>query len=276
MNQTMRVHILGVPHDENSSFLKGASEAPPKIRSELFSYAYNMWTETGMNLGTPGLLDDAGDLLFNEAIDAWELIESSVFELIRDGNGAICLGGDHAITHPVARAFSKKYPDLGILHFDAHPDIYQDFEGNPRSHASPFARIMEEQLASRLVQVGIRTATGHQRDQWKRYGVEAIEMRQLESGASIVFETPVYISLDIDAIDPAYAPGVSHREPGGMSPRQIIDTIHSLDGQIVGADIVEYNPRRDLSDVTATVAAKLLKEIAGRMLGGPRLGSAQK
>jgi agmatinase len=268
MIQTTRVHILGIPNDENSSFLKGAAEAPPRIRAELFSYAYNMWTETGVNLGEPGALNDAGDLDFSGAVDAWDLIEASVWKLIRDGDGAICLGGDHAVTHPVVRAFRRKYPKLGILHFDAHPDIYHDFEGNPRSHASPFARIMEEKLADRLVQIGIRTATGHQREQWERFGVEAVEMRQIGKGMKIVFETPVYISLDIDALDPAHAPGVSHREPGGMSPRQVIDTLHSLEGRIVGADIVEYNPQRDVSCVTATVAAKLLKEIAGRMLGG--------
>jgi len=261
-----RVQILGIPHDENSSFLKGAALAPPKIRAELFSSAYNMWTEAGVNLGDKEALEDAGDLTFGGAQDPWELIKSSVLDLIRTGDRVICLGGDHAITHPIVRAFAEKNSKLGILHFDAHPDIYHDFENNPRSHASPFARIMEERLAARLVQVGIRTATGHQREQWSRFNVEAIEMRQLREVPKIRFDMPVYISLDIDALDPAYAPGVSHREPGGMSPRQVIDIIQSLQDPIAGADIVEYNPARDVSDVTATVAAKFLKEIAARMI----------
>jgi len=262
----IRVHILGVPNDDNSSFLKGAAEAPSNIRAELFSSAYNMWTETGVNLGEPGVLNDAGDVEFNRSEDAWDVIESSVFELVRIGDRVISLGGDHAITHPVVKAFRHKYPRFGTLHFDAHPDIYHEFEGNPRSHASPFARIMEEKLADRLVQVGIRAATGHQREQWSRFGVEAIEMRDLKDMPKIRFETPIYVSLDMDALDPAYAPGVSHREPGGMSPRQVINIIQALEGTVVGADIVEYNPRQDISNITATVAAKLLKELAGRIL----------
>ena len=261
-----RIQLLGVPHDENSSYLRGAAEAPPKIRAELTSYAYNMWTETGVHLGSPGTLDDAGDLVFDGTRDPWQLIEDSVHKLIQTGDAAICLGGDHAITHPIVKAFHRQYPNLSILHFDAHPDIYHDFEGNPRSHASPFARIMEEGLAQRLVQVGIRTATGHQREQWTKFNVEAIEARHFQEAPRLYFETPVYISLDIDALDPAFAPGVSHREPGGLTSRQIIDTLHMLQGRIVGADIVEYNPRRDVSGITATVAAKLLKEIAGRIL----------
>ena len=265
-----RIHLLGIPHDSHSSFIKGAAEAPPAIRAELWSSAYNMWTETGVDLGTPGLFVDEGDIEFDGSTDAWELIESAVSEAIRGGEPAICLGGDHAVTHPILRAFRKRYPSLGILHFDAHPDIYEDFECDRRSHASPFARIMEEQLADRLVQIGIRTATGHQRQQWSRYGVEVTEMRQLKETPMLRFDTPVYISLDIDSLDPGFAPGVSHREPGGMSPRQILDILQTFEGRIVGADIVEYNPRQDFGSMTATVAAKFLKEIAGRMLGGLR------
>jgi agmatinase len=180
----------------------------------------------------------------------------------------ISLGGDHSITYPIIRAFAKKYPNLSILHFDAHPDIYDSFQGNRLSHASPFARIMEERLVKRLVQVGVRTATAHQREQIKKFGVETIEMRDFKDGMEFNFDSPLYISFDVDGLDPAYAPGVSHREPGGLSTRQVIDIVQRLRGRVVGADIVEFNPRMDPLHVTGTVCAKILKEISARMLEG--------
>jgi arginase len=115
-----------------------------------------------------------------------------------------------------------------------------------RSHTCPFARIMEEGLADRLIQVGLRSVNDHHREQFKRFDVEAIEAGRCDEPLRFELTTPVYISMDIDALDPAYAPGVSHREPGGLTPRQVINWIHTIDQPIVGADIVEYNPRRDI------------------------------
>lgn len=260
------VSILGIPNDDNSSFLKGPSEAPARIRSELFSEANNLWTETGVDLGVDGRLRDCGDIEFDKSWDAWEQIHRHANETLQQGGPAIFLGGDHAITHPLVQVVQKRHPRLTILHFDAHPDIYHDFQGNPRSHASPFARIMEQRLVERLIQVGIRTATGHQRAQVERFGVEVVEARQWRDDIRFEFTTPVYISVDIDGIDPAFAPGVSHRESGGLSPRQIINLIQSINQPIVAADIVEYNPRCDVGNMTAVVAAKLTKEIAGMMV----------
>jgi agmatinase len=259
------ISILGIPNDDNSSFIKGTAEAPPLIRNEFWSDAYNLWTETGVDLSVEGRLHDRGDVKFDATRDAWDLIESQADVALREGP-AIFLGGDHAITHPILRAVRKRHPSLTILHFDAHPDIYHDFQGNPRSHASPFARVMEEKLADRLIQVGIRTATGHQREQIERFAVELHEARNWRDGSTIEIKTPVYISLDIDGIDPAFAPGVSHREPGGLTPRQVINLIQTIRTPIVGADIVEFNPRCDISNLTAVVAAKMMKEIAGMIV----------
>lgn len=262
----IKVSLLGVPHDDNSSFTKGAAEAPAHIRRELHSDAYSMWSETGIDLSAPGQLVDHGDLQFNGQVDPWELIERGVAEVLDSGDPLICLGGDHAITHPIMRAVRRRHSKLTILHIDAHPDIYHAYQGNPRSHTSPFARIMEEGLVDRLIQVGLRTVNDHHRDQFKRFGVEVIEAGRCNEKIRLDLTTPVYISMDIDALDPAYAPGVSHREPGGLSTRQVIDLIHTIDQPIVAADIVEYNPRCDISNLTAVVAAKLLKEICGMMV----------
>jgi len=198
--------------------------------------------------------------------DMFSLIENFTSTLLNDGLAPICLGGDHSITYPIVKAFARKYQPLSILHFDAHPDIYDSFQGNRYSHASPFARIMEEKLVKRLVQVGIRTFNAHQREQVNKFGVESIEMKNLREGLTLEFDAPVYISFDMDALDPAFAPGVSHREPGGLSTRQAIDIIQRLRGKVVGADIVEFNPRMDPLHVTGTVCAKLLKEIAAKIV----------
>ena len=125
---------------------------------------------------------------------------------------------------------------------------------------------MERQLASRLVQVGIRTLNTHQREQAERFGVEVHQTKDWQGPEQLNLSGPLYVSIDIDALDPAYAPGVSHHEPGGLSVRQILDVIHSLDLPIIGADIVEYNPSRDINDMTGMVAAKLYKEMCAAIL----------
>jgi arginase len=257
--------LVGIPFDGQSSYLRGTGDAPPKIREAMHCEASNQWTESGVDLGVAGTFEDAGDFAFSEKY-AFETIESSIGRLLEEGRRPISLGGDHSITYPVVKAFARKYPELTIFHFDAHPDLYDKFEGNRLSHACPFARIMESGLAKRLVQVGIRTMNGHQREQARRFGVQVLEMRDLPAHDRLKAAGPVYISFDMDVLDPAVAPGVSHREPGGMSVRAAIAHLHAIDGDIVGADVVEYNPVRDLAEVTATVAAKIVKEIVGKMI----------
>jgi len=257
--------ILGIPFDANSSWLRGPAGAPPIIRVAFNSGAANAWTETGVDLGTEGSYCDAGDLKFTFE-EPFAAIEKRVGELLDKGLRPVCLGGDHSITLPIARAFGKRIPGLTILHFDAHPDLYDELEGNRLSHACPFARIMEEGAAKRLIQVGIRTANGHQCEQAKKFGVEMIEMRHLPALDRMKVDGPIYISFDMDALDPAFAPGISHREPGGMSTREALAHIQAITGKIAGADIVEYNPAQDHTQMTATVAAKLLKEILGKMI----------
>jgi arginase len=260
------ISLLGIPHDDNSSFMKGPAEAPPLIRKEFHSDAYTSWSEAGFDLSVPSRIVDHGDIRFDSGGDPWDLIERGVERALESGDPLICLGGDHAVTHPIMRAVRRRHAELTIVHIDAHPDIYHAYEGNPRSHTSPFARIMEERLADRLIQIGLRTINDHHREQFRRFGVDVIEAGRVGQAPSLNLAGPVYLSMDMDALDPAFAPGVSHREPGGLSTRQVIDLIHAIDQPIVAADIVEYNPHCDISNLTALAAAKLLKEIAGMML----------
>jgi agmatinase len=197
-------------------------------------------------------------------------IETAVARLAEQKARVLALGGDHAVTFPVVNALSKTYDNLTVLHLDAHPDLYDSYDGNRFSHACPFARIMETGRVKRLVQVGIRGMNDEQRRQVDKFGVTCIEMKDYRSKKPIALEGPLYLSVDMDVLDPAYAPGVSHHEPGGMSTRKVLRLIQSIGCPIVGADIVEVNPDRDVNGMTAAVAAKLVKEIAGMMIGQGR------
>ncbi|OMO78998.1 Ureohydrolase [Corchorus olitorius] len=217
--------LLGVPLGHNSSFLQGPAFAPPLIREA-------MWC--GKDIKDPRVLTDVGDLPVQEIRDAG-IDDDRLMNV--DPLRPLVLGGDHSISYPVVRAISEKLGGpVDILHLDAHPDIYDAFEGNKYSHASSFARIMEGNYARRLLQ-------------------------KLGEGVK-----GVYISVDVDCLDPGFAPGVSHFEPGGLSFRDAMNILHNLQGNIVGADVVEFNPQRDIyGGMTAMVAAKFVREIAARM-----------
>jgi agmatinase len=262
------VILLGIPFDLHSTFMRGPALAPKRIREVLHAGATNLCSETGVDLATPMLLDDQGDIeIDNQADTDWiRIIKDRFLTCLQAGAPVLTLGGDHAITYPIIKAHAQKYKSLTILQLDAHPDLYDHYDGDRFAHACPFARIMEEHLVDRLIQIGIRTLNPHQKDQARRFGVEMIEMRHFSVDVIPRIDTPVYVSIDLDVLDPAYAPGVSHQEPGGLSTRQLIEIIHRLDAPIVGADIVEYNPRRDPTEITAMVAVKLLKEVAARMV----------
>ncbi len=257
--------LLGVPLDENSSYKRGAAAAPQLIRDALRCDSTNLWTELGVDIGAEGAYEDAGDLQLGNG-NAFPAIEQAVEALLQKRQRPVCLGGDHSITYPIVRAFGRRFKDLTIIHFDAHPDLYDEFQGNRHSHASPFARIMEEKLAKRLIQVGIRTMNPQQKKQVERFKVEVFEIGRKRALEEVKTWCPVYVSFDMDVLDPAFAPGVSHREPGGMSVREVLEHLHSITATIVGADIVEYNPSRDVSELTSAVAGKVLKELLGKML----------
>ncbi len=257
------VAIVGVPFDDKSSFMKGAAEGPDQIRRIMHDGSSNYNAESGVVLEEGRHFVDAGDI---EVRDYHADINDGVNQVLQQCDKAIILGGDHSIAYPVIKAFNNKYPDLHILQFDAHTDLYDEYEGDRYSHACPFARIMEEKLSRSLTQVGIRVVTPHQVEQQKKFKVDIITMQDWYSNRKPALKGPLYISLDLDVFDPGFAPGVSHHEPGGMNPREVIELILRIDVPLVGADIVELNPRRDPTGITAMLAAKLLKELIGKMV----------
>ncbi|MGE3274683.1 MAG: agmatinase [Vicinamibacterales bacterium] len=265
--------LLGLPWDQSSSSACGAADAPPAIRDALWADSSNACNERGDDLAAPGALRDAGDLrATGEAADVRAAIEAAVDGLLAAGERPILLGGDHSVTYPVLRAFKRHHQGLTIVHVDAHGDLYDRYppgSGDRYSHACPFARIMEEGLAARLIQLGVRTLTAHQREQAARFGVEIFGPARWQEAPLADLEGPIYVSLDLDGLDPACAPGVSHPEPGGLTTAEVVRILHSLrPGSVVGADVVELNPHRDIRDLTARVAAKLVKELYGAMEHG--------
>ena len=256
-----KILIQGIKYDEKSSHQKGPKLAPPLIREALHSGSSNLFAENGNSIEN-SIIEDQGDF----EIAAYFDIEYITNDHLNTNNKILTLGGDHSITFPIIKAHHSRYPKLDILHIDAHSDLYDNFEGDKYSHACPFARIMENGFATRLVQVGIRTLNTHQAEQAEKYKVEILQMKNLNISSIRKFENPLYISLDMDAFDPAFAPGVSHHEPGGLSSRQVIDLIQNIDAEVIGADIVEYNPIKDFQSMTAFLAAKMMKEILAKMM----------
>lgn len=258
------VHLIGLPTDQNSSFERGAALAPAAIREALWSDRGNLSTDSGLEVGADIDLVDRGDLPLSDydVVDDDAKIAQAISDVMALDAVPIALGGDHAVTCPLVGAIAARHGPVSILHFDAHPDLYADFEGNPRSHASPFARIMEAGHAKRLVQVGIRTLTRHCREQANRFGVEILPMPSFDLAQVPVLDGPLYISVDLDGIDPSEAPGVAHPEPGGLTVREVLAVLARQKAHVVGADIVELNPNRDVNGVTAILAAKLVRELA--------------
>jgi len=255
------IFLQGILFDEKSSFLRGPAKAPPEIRAAYHSSSANYFAENGLEV-SPEIFEDKGDFKINEYSDIERITSANLI----NNAPIITLGGDHSISYPVIKAVNQKHGSLEILHIDAHGDLYDNFDGDRYSHACPFARVMEDKLAHRLVQIGVRTLNTHQREQAKKFGVEIIEMKDLDLQKLPVFKNPIYLSVDIDALDPSCAPGVSHQEPGGLTVRELLHIIQSIEVPIIGADIVEYNPDRDINKMTAMVCAKVMREVASRIL----------
>ena len=261
----MAVTLIGIPWDRSSSFQRGTALAPPRVRAALWSPSTNTAAANGVDIAMPGVVADAGDLALPEdEVEARAAIERGVDAVLDTGRMPLSIGGDHSISYPAIRAVARRHPGLTVLHLDAHSDLYDSFDGHRHSHACPFARLMEEGQVGRLVQVGIRSMTAHLRDQVARFGVEVYGPSQWREALPVIaaMAGPLYVSLDLDVLEPMLAPGLSHPEPGGLLVREVLELLAALDIPPVGADVVEYNPLNDVRDLTARVAARFVKELA--------------
>lgn len=237
----------------------------PKAIREL-AISLNTCTERGLDLIDVDAVD-CGDLaLSNRVKQAFANIESNVSKIIESGSVAIVLGGDHSITMPCFEAALKHHPNLRLLYFDAHPDLYPDYEGDPYSHACSTYHILnlEGMRGDRVTQVGIRASTPSQQEVAGKSEIQTIPAWEVD-GFVYQSNDPVYLSFDIDVLDPAYAPGCGNPVPGGISSRQAFNLIQSIRAPIVAMDVVEVNPLLDLHGITALAAARVVVECLGVM-----------
>ncbi|TVR30113.1 MAG: agmatinase [Balneolaceae bacterium] len=257
------IQLLGIPYDKNSSYLRGPALAPPRIRQMATDGSTNLFSEYGLEIKENKMYHDLGDMTFEKTDpeSAFLQIRNKISGILTNPGRLLSLGGDHSISYPVIDAHADVFENLNILQFDAHSDLYDSFDNNPYSHASPFARLMETGKIQSLTQVGVRALTDHQREQAKKFDVQIVEMNDFSTDFLKGLKGPLYISLDMDVLDPAYAPGVSHHEPGGLPTRELIRLLQQIAVPIAGADIVEYNPTRDVNNMTAMVGYKLFKEM---------------
>jgi agmatinase len=267
---TLPLAFVGMPYDAQSTYRSGSAEAPSRIRLAYDGRCYNATTELGADLG--GLVSDAGDWL---PAGSWEETREGyrtrAENLLAGEAVPFFAGGDHAVTIPVAEALAVLGEPVHVVQLDAHPDLYPEFGGDRWSHACVGARILEMEHVASLTQIGVRTLNQPQLEVARRHAgrLTILEARDAPFRPSDLAHLPedsaVYLTLDLDAFDPAYAPGVSHPVPGGLTPRQALGLIQEAPWRLVGMDAVEVNPSRDQGDRTAVLAARLLHEAMGRV-----------
>lgn len=265
--------VVGVPWDGGASFRTSQRSGPDAIRRvSALLRPYNLELDVRLFDHCSGV--DYGDLSVVPGYieDSYERIEEELYPLVDAQVIPILLGGDHSITLPVLRAFARKYGPIGLIHFDSHTDTYDEYFGRPHNHGTPFSRAAEENLldGNRCIQVGMRGSV-YSKDDYekaKSYGFDLITMAEVrESGIADVStrirtkvgDARVFVTFDIDAVDPAFAPGTGTPEVGGFTSGEALDLVRGLRGlNIVGFDIVEVLPEYDPADVTALLAANIV------------------
>jgi len=283
--------VVGVPWDTTSSYRRGAAAGPDAIRRATSGRLYNRFTEQGLDLAVLWKVCDHGNVKETSDISKLKKSLASAISLHdhRD-HSTLFLGGDHFISYPCFSLMAQNCKRrLSLLYFDAHPDLYESYEGSLYSHATTVSRILEDKnlSAGTVCYVGIRASTNEQNERIRTLGLTSYTTKDVyrrgcdamaSSIRSMLLDQPVYLSVDLDCLDPAFAPGVGNPQPGGLSTRQIIEVLHGIDGlDIVAADIVEYCPRFDSkARTTAFTSAILIKELMGIMARSAASCEAQR
>lgn len=258
-----KVVILGVPLEATLSFRPGTRFGPQQIRSVSVGLEeYSIYRSRDL---TEVAFFDAGDVVFpyGNLEESLRLIEQAAAQIIRDKKKPLFIGGEHLVSYPLIKAAAAQYPELVVLHFDAHADLRPDYLGQELSHATVMRRATGCLQPKNLYQFGIRSGT-REEFAFAREHTNLFAEAVLDPLISILPKIkgcPLYLSLDIDVADPAFAPGTGTPEPGGCTSRELISAIHALQGHdLVGMDIVEVSPMNDVNDQTSILAAKLIRE----------------
>ncbi len=269
-------YVLGLCWDKSSSFRRGSAKAPGMIREYTSSKLYNSYTEAGVNIKDHWRIYDLGDVDPPSITDAVYMVKGMVGKLT-SSKLDIFLGGDHSISYIALKALKENFNGLwGLVYFDSHPDLYESYEGNPYSHACTTRRIIDDGIVNPkyIIQVGIRAATSEQLDYARNSGIRVLctsDVYQISAKkiSSIIKKAlgrvdNIYVSLDVDVLDPAFAPGVGNPEGGGVTLRHLIDIVHDFGGLNIPAfDVVEANPDYDCGGVTFCSTSKFIREMLG-------------
>ena len=261
------VSLLGVMDATQSTYRDRCAEAPPAIRAAYDGACYNPVSETGVDCAAR--VADLGDLRpgaggFRENAAAYT---AAVAAELERGRTPFILGGDHAVTPALVAAYAGRGP-VHVVQWDAHPDMYPDFEGNPDSHACVAARLLEKPHVASVTQIGIRTETDVQRRIRDAAGERVIQIPAWEAERRTALlshlpeRAPIYLTVDMDGFDPAFAPAVTHPVPGGLSARaglNLIREIHASGRRLVGMDVVEACAGGE-DERTLILAARLVHE----------------
>lgn len=255
--------ILGIPMDYTVSFRPGTRMGALSIRNVSIGIEeYSVYLDRDL---ADYAYCDLGDLAlpFGNVVKSLQMIEKASHQILEDGKFPIFIGGEHLITYPLIKPFIEKYPDLRVVHFDAHADLRVDYYGEDNSHATVMHKVAEMLGPKRIYQFGIRSGT-REEFLYAKENTHLVLEDVLEPLKAVLEELkgkPVYVTIDIDVIDPAFAPGTGTQEAGGCTSREIIKAIHELQVlNIVGFDLVEVSPVTDSSERTALLAAKLIRE----------------
>lgn len=274
--------FVGVPLDIGTSNRSGARFGPRQIRSEsVLLRPYNMATRAAPFDSLQ--VADIGDVATNpyNLKDSIGLIEAAYDEIVANGCRPITLGGDHTIAWPILRALHKKYGKVAVVHVDAHADVNDTMFGEKIAHGTPFRRAVEDGLlqCDKVTQIGLRGTGYHAEDfDWcRKQGFTVVQAEAcwnkslaplMEEVRTRVGDTPVYLSFDIDGLDPSFAPGTGTPEIGGLTVQQGLEIIRGMKGlNLVGADLVEVSPPYDQAGTTALVGANLAFEMLCVMPG---------
>lgn len=274
--------FVGVPLDIGTSNRSGARFGPRQIRSEsVLLRPYNMATRAAPFDSLQ--VADIGDVATNpyDLKDSIRLIEAAYDEIVAHGCRPITLGGDHTIAWPILRALHKKYGKVAVVHVDAHADVNDTMFGEKIAHGTPFRRAVEDGLlqCDKVTQIGLRGTGYHAEDfDWcRKQGFTVVQAEAcwhqslaplMEEVRARVGDSPVYLSFDIDGLDPAFAPGTGTPEIGGLTVQQGLEIIRGMKGlNVVGADLVEVSPPYDQAGTTALVGANLAFEMLCVMPG---------
>lgn len=256
--------IVGAPLDQTTSFRPGTRVAPKRIRELSYGLEdYSPYLDDSLN---NKFFYDAGDIEMplGNLQKSLELIEKIANKIIQDEKIPIFIGGEHLITLPIVKQVVLKYPELKVIHFDAHADLRDTLFGEKLSHGTVLRRVCEYIKDRHLYQFGIRSGLKEEFDFAKDH--TRTFLYDVKEPFTKIFDElkdfPVYITFDIDVFDPAFAPGTGTPEPGGCTPKEIFEIIQRFkEPKIVGFDLVEVSPLADLSERTSILAAKILREI---------------